>query len=116
MRCRVTETRAPDLPAVRAGLALLACLLLVLTSPLEAQEPVRAVGVVQWIAGNRMQVVTDDGVSFAIDLTQADQSSYRGLRNGDRVVVDGVVSSDGRRIVAQDIWRDNGRGTWIQSP
>lgn len=73
-------------------------------------------GQVQWIAGNRMQVLTEDGTSFAIDLTEADQESYRALRLGDWVVVDGVVSPDRRRIVAREIWRDNGRGEWSQSP
>jgi hypothetical protein len=91
-------------------------LLLVPTSPLSAQEMIRAVGVVQWISGMRMQVMSGDGLSFAIDLTQADQSSYRGLRNGDWVVVDGTVAADGRVLVARDIWRDDGRGAWTQSP
>ena len=73
-------------------------------------------GQVQWIAGERMQVLTSDGVSFAIDLREADQASYRALRLGDWVVVDGYISSDRRRIVAREIWRDSGRGEWSQSP
>jgi hypothetical protein len=105
---------------VRFGLALVGGLLLVLllfglASPLHAQEA-RVFGQVQWIAGSRMQVLTEDGTSFAIDLTEADQVSYRGLRLGDWVVVDGYVSSDRRRIVAREIWRDDGRGGWSQSP
>ena len=120
MRWRVPGTRAPDARSSRAGLALLGGLLCVwllfcLASPLHAQEA-RLVGQVQWIAGNRMQVLTADGTSFAIDLTEADQDSYRALRFGDWVVVDGYVSSDRRRIVAREIWRDNGRGEWSQSP
>jgi hypothetical protein len=115
MRCRVPGPRTPKSPAACAGLALLGWLLLVLASPLHAQET-RVVGQVQWIAGNRMQVLTEDGTSFAIDLTEADQESYRALRLGDWVVVDGYVSSDRRRIVAREIWRDNGRGEWSQSP
>jgi hypothetical protein len=63
-----------------------------------------------------MQVMTESGVSVAVDLTQADQASDQALRNGERVVVDGVVSSDRRRIVAREIWRDSGRGSWTQSP
>ena len=115
MRCRAPDTRVPDARSSRIGLALLGVLLLVLASPLHAQDA-RVVGQVQWVAGNRMQVLTEDGTSFAIDLTEADQASYRALRLGDWVVVDGYVSSDRRRIVAREIWRDNGRGEWSQSP
>jgi hypothetical protein len=82
----------------------------------EAQEMLRFSGSVQWIAGNRMQLMTDSGASVAIDLTQADQSSYQGLRNDELVVVDGVLSPDRRRIMAREIWRDSGRGYWTQSP
>ena len=82
---------------------------------LQAQEPVRLAGWVQWAAATRMQVMTESAVSVAVDLTQADQASYQALRNGERVVVDGVVSSDRRRIVRK-IWRDSGRGSSTQSP
>jgi hypothetical protein len=81
----------------------------------EAQELTRFLGLVQWIAGTRMQVMTDSGASIAIDLTQTDQSSYQALRSGDWVVVDGVLSADRRRIVARELWRDSGRGSWTQS-
>jgi hypothetical protein len=66
-------------------------LLLVLASPLHAQDA-RVVGQVQWVAGTRTQVLTEDGTSF-----------------------DGYVTHR-RRIVAREIWRDNGRGEWSQSP
>jgi len=111
----VPAIRLPDARSRLLGLALLGWLLLVVAAPLHAQEA-RVVGQVQWIAGDRMQVLTADGVSFAIDLGEADQSSYRALRLGDWVVVDGYISSDRRRIVAREIWRDNGRGQWSQSP
>lgn len=81
----------------------------------EAQALIRFVGAVQWIGGTRMQVMTDGG-SVAVDLTQADQSSYQGLRNGDWVVVDGYLSGDRRRIIASEVWRDSGSGYWTQSP
>ena len=93
-----------------------ALLLTLAPAAAEAQRNVRFVGSVQWIAGNSMQVMTDSGASVVIDLTQADQSSYRGLRTGDAVVVDGYLSSDRRRIVAEELWRDSGRGYWTQSP
>ena len=36
-----------------------------------ADERFRVQGYVQWIAGSKMVVVTDDGVSLALDLTEA---------------------------------------------
>lgn len=101
--------------AVAALLGALLLLALVGVPP-EAQELVRVVGVVQWVAGTKMQVMTETGVSVAVDLAQADQSSYQALRNGEPVVVDGVLSADRRRVVAHEIWRDSGRGYWSQSP
>jgi len=97
--------------AIVLGAALLA---LVVAAP-QAQELLRVRGSVQWIAGSRMQVMTTSGSSIVVDLTQADLSSYQILRGDDSVIVDGVLSSDGRRFIASDIWRDTGRG-WTQSP
>jgi hypothetical protein len=99
-----------------AGLLGLVLLLTLAVVAPEAQELVRFFGSVQWIAGTRMQVMTDSGASVAVDLTQADQSSYQALRSGDLVVVDGVPSADRRRIVAGGLWRESGRGSWSQSP
>ena len=70
----------------------------------EAQRLVRVAGTVQWVAGSRMQVMTDGG-SVSVDLRDADQGSYQGLRSGDQVVVDGVVSGDRTRLLAREIWR-----------
>jgi len=77
---------------------------------------VRVVGTIQWASGTRMQVMTDGGASVAVDLMEAEQSDYRGLRPGDVVLVDGVMSPDRRRVIAREVWRDNGRGAWTQSP
>jgi hypothetical protein len=99
-----------------AATALLVAVLALAVVPLEAQELVRIVGIVQWVAGTKMQVMTETGASVAVDLAQADQSSYQALRNGEPVVVDGVLSGDRRRLVAHEIWRDSGRGYWTQSP
>jgi hypothetical protein len=74
----------------------------------EAQERVRLLGTVQWIASTTMQMMTVSGTSVAVDLKEADQSSYQTLRNGETVVVDGVVSADRRGVVARAIWRDEG--------
>jgi len=100
----------------RVAAGLLGLLLVLTPRALGAQALVRVVGQIQWIAAARMQVMTDPGESIAVDLTEADQSSYRALRNGDWVVIDGIISSDGRRIIAQEIWRGSGRGFWTQSP
>ena len=83
-------------------------LVVLAVAPSEAQERVRLFGTVQWIASSTMQMMTVSGASVAIDLTQADQSSYQGLRNGETVVVDGVVASDRRKVIAREIYRDDG--------
>jgi hypothetical protein len=93
---------------VAAGFLGAALLVALAAGPSEAQERVRLFGTVQWIASSTMQMMTVSGASVAIDLTQADQSSYQGLRNGETVVVDGVVSNDRRRVVAREIYRDQG--------
>jgi hypothetical protein len=91
--------------------------LLALAAPAsDPQDLLRFAGTVQWIAGTRMQVVTTNGVPVVVDLAEADQSSYRALRSGDPVVVDGVLSSDRRRVIAHELWRDSGSGYWTQSP
>ena len=81
---------------------------------LEAQERIRIAGWVQWISGTRMQVMTDGG-TVAVDLQQAEQASYQALPPGEWVVVDGVVASDRRRVIARDIWRDRG-AAGIEAP
>ena len=92
----------------RSAAGFLGAVLLVALAvgPSEAQERVRLFGTVQWIASSTMQMMTVSGASVAIDLKEADQSSYQGLRNGETVVVDGVVSSDRRRVIAREIYRD----------
>jgi hypothetical protein len=71
----------------------------------DAQEPVRVSGVVQWVSGMAIQVMTGAG-TVAVDIREADQSAYRGLRTG-------VVSSDGRRVIAYSIRRS---GESVESP
>jgi len=93
---------------VAAGILGAATLVALAVGPLEAQERVRLFGTVQWIASSTMQMMTVSGTSVAIDLTQADQSSYQGLRNGETVVVDGVVAADRRKVIAHEIYRDEG--------
>jgi hypothetical protein len=82
------------------------------TEPIAAQERIRLDGWVQWLGSNTMQMTTGGG-TVAVDLRQADQGSYRGLRSGDRVLVDGVVSSDRRSVIAYGIWRG---GAGVEAP
>jgi len=97
-----------------AALVCVAYLTLGVEAP-DAQELVRVSGWVQWIGGSRLQMMTDGGTFVSsIDLREADQSSYLGLRPGERVVVDGVVASDRSRVIARDIWRNAGTG--FESP
>ena len=77
-------------------------------SRLDAQERIRLYGMVQWVASTTMQVMTVSGTSVAVDLGDADQFSYQALRNGEMVIVDGVVSPDRRRVLAREIYRDPG--------
>ena len=99
-----------------AGILVCAGLLAFGVNALEAQERIRLTGGVQWIGGTRMQVMTDGGAAVAIDLREADQTSYQALRAGERVVVDGVVASDRSRVIARDIRRGAGDGNGVQSP
>ena len=39
----------------------------------------RVHGYVQWIAGEKLMLFTDDGAPIAIDLTETDQSAYQAL-------------------------------------
>jgi hypothetical protein len=99
-----------------SSVAVAALLVLLTALPAPAQSLVRIVGAVQWVSANRMAMITEAGDSIVVDLTEADQSTYRALRNGDWVLVDGTLSRDRRHVTARDIWRDNGRGAWTQSP
>ncbi|HEY7363035.1 MAG TPA: hypothetical protein VIE37_02925 [Methylomirabilota bacterium] len=105
--------------AARSAVAVLVCAGLLLSGgeALDAQQRIRLVGWVQWIGGTRMQVMTDGG-TVAVDLQEADQGSYQGLRSGERIVVDGVVATDRSRVIAREIWRDGGdrSGFGFQAP
>ncbi len=78
---------------------------------LEAQEPIRLTGWVQWLSGTTMQVMTPAG-TIAVDLREAPQSSYQALRPGEPVVIDGVVARDRTRVIARDVWG----GLELQAP
>ena len=110
--------RVVEISGCRSAVIVAAAALsvLVMALPAPAQSPVRIVGEVQWVSANRLAMMTEAGDSVVVDLMQAEQSSYRALRSGDWVLVDGTLSRDRRHMLARDIWRDNGRGAWTQSP
>ena len=74
-------------------------------APAMAQDQtVRIVGRVQWIAAEKMMVIPDDGgLPIDVDITQVGQDQYEALTEGSPVVVVGVVSPDGRRLIATSI-------------
>ena len=74
------------------------------------------VGEVQRVPATSMAVMTAPGVSIVIDLRQADQSAYRGLRTRDWMLIDGTLAPDRRHVIALDTWRDDSRSAWAQSP
>jgi len=92
-------------------LGLVAALVVaVALGPAAAQPYLRVDGWVQWIAADKMVIVTDSGPSVAVDLSRAPLEDYRTLRQRERVAVIGVPSSDGRRLVATSIARVNWGG------
>jgi hypothetical protein len=85
--------------------------------PALAQQRLVIVGVVQWVTTNRVQLMSDAGVSVSIDVSRLDQGSYTGLRGGDRVRVIGVVSADRARLVAESLEpAEAGGGFWNVFP
>jgi len=73
--------------------------------PATAQgEPVQLVGRVQWFSGDKMMLIPDNGgLPIQVDITQVPLDNYRTLTEGDWVVVSGVVSPDGRTVIATSI-------------
>ena len=67
-------------------------------------QPVRLVGRVQWISANTMGLIPDTGgLPIEIDISQVPLDNYRTLTEGDWIVVIGVVSPDGRKVLATAI-------------
>ena len=81
------------------------CLLMTVVAPGIAQgQFVVLPGRVQWIAGEKMMLIPDSGAPpIEIDITQVPLDDYRTLTENDPVVVRGVVSPDGRKVIATSI-------------
>jgi hypothetical protein len=77
------------------GVVVAAACVLATALPVPAQPPVRIVGAVQWVSSTSMAVMSDHGDSIMIDLMETDQSTYRGLRTGDWVIIEGTLAPTG---------------------
>lgn len=67
-------------------------------------QDVVLLGRVQWIAAQKMMLLPQSGsVPVNIDLNQVRLDQYALLAQGNRVAVDGVVSHDGRRVIATSV-------------
>ena len=104
------RTRVSRGPGRSAILWLAVALALATTSPgavapaIAQGQTVRIVGRVQWIAAEKMMVIPDNGgLPVEVDITQVGQDQYETLTEGSPVVVVGVVSSDGRKLIASSI-------------
>ena len=86
----------------------LAVVLLAAIGPTAAQSGryVQLAGQVQWIAGQKLMLLTDGG-GVDVDIARVPLDQYRTLTQGDRVIVGGVVSPDNRRVFANVVARDN---------
>ena len=70
-------------------------------------DPVLIQGRVLWVAAETMVIapyVPMTG-SINVDLSQADQAEYSGLRTGDVVAVTGTAAPEGDRVIATSIRR-----------
>ena len=92
--------------------SLAALLLLAGLAPvLGAAPPVRLGGRVQWIVGEKMALIPDAGkVSVTVNLTRVPVDQYAALKQGDGVVVEGLLSDDGRSVMGTAVMPAGGWG------
>jgi hypothetical protein len=107
MRSMTTACFDPKARAVQIALAVLAAAILLAAALATASAQGRIVqvnGRVLWIMGQKMVVSPPSaGVPVNVDLTQLDQTQYASLTPGTLVDVTGVVSYDGRRMIATSV-------------
>lgn len=90
--------------SVRTVTALAAVTVLLGAVALAQGQTVRVVGQVQWISAEKMMVIPDNGgLPIDVDITQVPQAQYETLTAGSPVIVVGVVSPDGRKLIASSI-------------
>jgi hypothetical protein len=101
---RGRETRMPrERIMTRCGVFLTVLMLGLLPGRLAGQERLVITGTVQWIDGEKMQVMADSGLSIQVGLARVDQSSYNTLSPGDRVLVTGFVAPDRSQLIAERV-------------
>jgi hypothetical protein len=90
-------------------LSLVACFTALGVAPAPAQDPgVLIQGRVLWVAAEKMVIapyvfVSGNASSINVDLSQAHQDEYDGLKTGDSVAVMGTVAPEGDRVIATSI-------------
>jgi type 1 fimbria pilin len=95
---------------------LVSMALLGMVAPSTAQEVhVRVDGRVQWIAAQTMMLIPGSGgIPIRVDLGPVPLDEYATVRDGDWVVVSGVISSDGRWLIGESVMA--AEGSEIQAP
>ena len=67
-------------------------------------QDARVDGRVQWIAGTKLLLIPRaGGMPISVDLSRVPLEQYSGVREGNPVVIRGVVSVDGRQLLATDV-------------
>jgi hypothetical protein len=91
-----------EVTAMMRRALLVACGLFALTSVTVAiAQNARVEGRVQWIAGTKMSVIPrTGGPPFSVDLGRVPLEQYAGVREGHPIRIEGVLSVDGRRVLA----------------
>lgn len=84
---------------------LAACALFVLCPATVAiAQDARVEGRVQWIAGSKLSLIPRaGGTPISVDLTRVPLDQYSGVREGNPISIRGVVSVDGRQLIATDV-------------
>ena len=81
----------------------LSMLALIVPGPAHSQD-VLLQGRVQWIAALKMMLLPEFGsVPVNVDLVQVPLEQYATLIQGNQVIVGGVISEDGRRVIASSV-------------
>ena len=97
------------LPGLVAGLIVA----LAFSPALAQPHYVRLTGWVQWIAGEKLMLVLDNGSGVVpVDLARVPLDEYRTLSQRDQVMVTGVVSEDNRGVFGASIIRIPDWGSW----
>ena len=89
------------------AICMLAFTLVGMPLPAAGQANVQLDGRVQWIAGQKLMLLLDNGGGVDVDIARVPLDQYRMLTQGDPVVVVGTVSRDNRKVFASAIMRGN---------